>query len=135
MAASIKGLAIAGLVEDLGDLVRGGSVAREELGKHLSEEELALLDEEFDAFRWYPIATYEALTTALFLTTRSGGEDQLRARGEAAAERLLEKGLYQQLDALAEASTWTPETYAWRVRLIASLQPSAWDRSSPALVR
>ena len=124
MAASIKGLAIAGLVEDLSALLASGTVTCEELGKHLAEDELALLDGQLDGIRWYPIATYEALTTALLQATHSAGKNRLRARGEAAANRLLEMGLYQQLDALAENSSWTRENFASSVRLIATLHGS-----------
>jgi hypothetical protein len=122
MAPGIKGLAIVALIEDLGRLLRDGVFSEDEIAKHLGPTELALLDGEFDPFRWYPIETYQTLTAALLRLTCGEGLAWLRARGAAAANRLLERGLYQQLDALKEGgNAWSAENYKARIRLIVTL--------------
>lgn len=133
MEPSIKGLAIAGLVDDLGRLLQEGRVSEEEIAKLLGPAEHALLEGEFDPFRWYPIETYQNLTSALMKLTRGEGLLWLRARGAAAARRLLERGLYQQLDALkGSGGYWSAENYKARIRLIVTLHGSLlsfskWD--------
>jgi hypothetical protein len=126
MVPSLKGLAIAGLVADLNALESGGAATRDELAKHLDSDQLAVLD-DFDGFRWYPVPIYEALVEALVRltgTADAGTSPWLRARGAAAAQRLLERGLYQQLNSLTETDSWTTENQISRVRMIASLQGS-----------
>ena len=125
MKNAIKGLAIASLVEDVRQRIRSGDLPESEIGKRLAPEDLAVLDEALDPFGWYPIACYERLTEALRAWTPGADEAWLRERGAAAARRLLERGLYQQLDALRQGRrAWTPETYLSRVRLIATLHGS-----------
>ncbi len=48
----------------------------------------------------------------------------------AAARRLLDGGLYQQLDALRDGFTWAPENSLARVRLIVTLHGSLMNFSS-----
>lgn len=124
MTDGIKGLAISSLVDDVRQLVGAGGVSEAEVGKHLEAEDLALLEEELDPFGWYPIESYERLTNGLLHLTGNKGVPWLRERGAAAAQRLLERGLYQQLDALKEGYTWATDNYLTRVRLIVTLHGS-----------
>lgn len=124
MPNAIKGLAISSLVGDVRELVGAGGISEAEIGKQLVAEDLALLDEELDPFGWYPIECYERLTNALLHLTENDGIPWLRQRGAAAAGRLLEGGLYQQLDSLRDGFSWTPENSLARMRLIVTLQGS-----------
>ncbi|MCP5056695.1 MAG: hypothetical protein GY937_08205 [bacterium] len=129
MPNAIKGLAISSLVGDVRELVNVGEVSEEEIGKHLTAEDLALLGEELDPFGWYPIECYERLTNALLHLTENDGVPWLRERGAAAAQRLLAGGLYQQLDSLRDGYDWTPENALARMRLIVTLQGSLMNFS------
>lgn len=130
MIPSIKGLAIAGLVEDLNRWLREGRASEHRLAKHLEPGDLALLEDGFDPFRWYPIETYERLTAALRDVTKERGVDWLCARGAAAARRLLEGGLHQQLDSLKRGdASWNIQSYASRIRLIVTLHNALLDFS------
>lgn len=124
MTDAIKGLAISSLVDDVRKLVNAGGFSEAEIGKYLGAEDLALLEEELDPFGWYPIESYERLTEALLQLTGDGGVPWLRERGAAAARRLLEGGLYQQLDALKDGISWGADDSLARVRLIVTLHGS-----------
>lgn len=129
MPNSIKGMAISSLVGDVREVVHAGGVSEEEIAKHLTPEDLAMLGEELDPFGWYPIECYERLTDWLLSLAENGGVPWLRERGAAAARRLLEGGLYQQLDSLRDGYDWTPENALARMRLIVTLQGSLMNFS------
>lgn len=124
MKNAIKGLAIRRLVDDLRALVNDGDFSEAEIGKHLEAGDLALLEGEFDPFSWVPIESYERLQNALRDWNGNEGTVWLHERGAAAARRLIEGGLYQQLDALQEGHPWAKAPSLARIRLIATLNDS-----------
>jgi hypothetical protein len=97
---AIKGSAVTALVEDVARCLEEGRVSLEEVEARLEPEDVALLEEKISPAKWYPIDQYRRLTDLLFEFTGDGRdfETYLKERGAAAAERLMQSGLYQQLD-------------------------------------
>lgn len=101
MEPSIKGAVIAKLVEDAQALLERSGDARERLETELSAETLALLDHKLAIGSWYPIAQYRELTELLWREEGDGRIEYLHERGRVIIQRLMEGGLYQQLNYLA----------------------------------
>lgn len=96
---SIKGSVFRGVVEDLRRLRDEGGVSQAELERELAPEDRQLLEGRVLDASWYPIACYVRMTD-LLCAKAGGGVDTYVARGEASARRLLEAGLYSQLEFL-----------------------------------
>ena len=94
---SIKGSVFASVVEDVERLVREGRVSREEIEAKIGEEASSHLDESIQPSLWYPIESYRVLSEVLMEFEGGGRMEYMFERGERSAERLLAKGLYEQL--------------------------------------
>jgi hypothetical protein len=102
---SIKGSLFEAVVADVNALVAAGRITREELEARLEAADLPYLEEKIGAGFWYPIETYRRLLETL--RDVEGGaraNAYLRERGATAARRLIEGGLYRQMD--ASVDTW-----------------------------
>ena len=97
---SVKGAWITRLVEDVKKLLARNEPDRAKLEAQLSSETLALLEGEVEIGRWYPVAQYTELTELLWREEGDRSIVYLHQRGEDAMRRLMEAGLYQQLDYL-----------------------------------
>ncbi|HVP31584.1 MAG TPA: hypothetical protein VMW35_20740 [Myxococcota bacterium] len=97
---SIRGRIFAPAMEDLRKLVAHGVVSREDLKRWLGPSDLKLYDAELLEIEWYDVRAYGHLLAALRDLEGHGDDDYLRARGARSAERLLNAGLYQQLEYL-----------------------------------
>jgi hypothetical protein len=97
---SIKGSVFAGVVEDVRKLVDGGAIARSKLGSWLQPEDLGLLDEKILVSVWYDIRSYQRMCELLRDVAGNGSNEYLRERGRETARRLLQGGLYAQLEYL-----------------------------------
>jgi hypothetical protein len=100
---SIKGRIFATAIEDLTKLLAAGELRREELGRWLKPGDLPVLDQPIVATEWYCIQTYARVCTLLRDVAGGGNDDYLRKRGERSALKLLEAGLYAQLEYLKRA--------------------------------
>lgn len=100
---AIKGRIFATAVEDVTKLLAAGELRREELPRWLQPEDLAALEQPVVATEWYAIQTYARVCTLLRDVVGGGSDDYLRERGKRSAERLLEAGLYAQLEYLSRA--------------------------------
>lgn len=101
----IKGSLFETVANDVRALVERGALSREALEARLEPDDLPLLEEKIGAGFWYPMGTYQRLLETL--RDVEGGRDPrayLRERGASAARRLIEGGLYRQMDASVE--TW-----------------------------
>ena len=94
---SIKGSAIAAVIEDVQKLRDSGRLGEEQLEARLEAVDLALLDKRVQAALWYPIESYRRLTELLLDVEGRGHPSYVVDRGARAAERLWEAGLYIQL--------------------------------------
>ncbi len=95
---SIKGSVFAGLVEDVQKLLASGRLKQTELSRWLIAKDLAYLEAPVQPFEWYDIRSYSRLSECLRDVEGGGSNEYLRKRGARNAKRLLEAGLYQQLE-------------------------------------
>ena len=130
--AAIKGSAVITLIEDVAQCVEQGRVSPEALEVQLKPEDVALLGEKVSPVKWYPIDQYRRLTDLLFELAGEGRdfETYLKARGAAAAERLIRSGLYQQLDYATMREKMSPKQMRSEVRLRVSLIAGIVNRGS-----
>lgn len=96
-APSIKGSALATVVEDLQRLRDTGRLAADTLEARLEPEDLALLEVKIQPALWYPIQSYRRLTEVLLELEGRGDTRYLVERGARAAERIWATGVYVQL--------------------------------------
>ena len=97
---SIKGSVFAGVVEDVTKLLASGRASREEAARWLEPADFALLEEPVVITRWYDIHAYARMGTLLRDVEGEGSNEYLRDLGRKTARRLLESGLYSQLEYL-----------------------------------
>jgi hypothetical protein len=94
---SIKGSAMAAVVEDVQKLRDSGRIGAAQLEARLERADLELLDSKVQTALWYPIESYRRLTELLLDVEGRGDPQYVADRGARAAERLWEAGLYIQL--------------------------------------
>jgi len=97
---SVKGSLIAATVEDVKKLVEAGTLSEEELERRLEADDLEVLSRGVQMVGWYDIRIYARMLEILKDVEGGGSNDYLRLRGARSAERLLNAGLYQQLEYL-----------------------------------
>ncbi len=97
---SIKGSVFAEVVEDVNKLLERGEIPEEEITRWLLPEDRKLLSTPISISSWYDIRSYGRINELLRDAHGEGGNELLRSRGAATADRLLEAGLYAQLEFL-----------------------------------
>lgn len=95
---SIKGSVFAALVEDIQKLLAAKRLKAEELTRWLNPKDLGYLEAPVQPFEWYDIRSYGRMSELLRDVEGGGSNEYLRKRGARNAKRLLEAGLYQQLE-------------------------------------
>jgi hypothetical protein len=100
---SIKGSVFASVVDDVRKLLAGGELRRDEASRWLEPGDFALLEREIHVSHWYDIRLYSRLSLLLRDVVGGGDNEFLREKGRATARRLLEAGLYAQLEYLQRA--------------------------------
>ena len=84
---------------------------------------MALLETKIQPTSWFPISGYRSLTRFLWEFEGNGAVDYLRRRGEAAADRILAAGLYQQLDFLTQRfAPMNMDVFRHDLKLVVTLQ-------------
>jgi len=101
---SVKGSVFVAIVEDVQKLLAAKRVKREELGRWLEPRDVAVVDAPVHAHEWYDVRIYARLSELLRDVEGGGRNEYLQKRGERTAKRLLDAGLYAQLDYLKAAS-------------------------------
>jgi hypothetical protein len=101
---SIKGTVFLGLVEDVQKLLAKKALKREELSRWLQPKDLAFVDSAVQPHEWYDIRVYARLSELLRDVEGKGKNEYLVKRGERSARRLIDGGLYSQLEYLQAAS-------------------------------
>ena len=97
---AIKGSVFRGVIDDLRRLRDEGAIAPEKLEDRLTTEERDWLDSEVCPGTWYPIESYARLTDLLCEIEAGDPIPYFRGRGAKNAQRLIESGLYTQLEFL-----------------------------------
>jgi hypothetical protein len=108
---SIKGSVFAGVVEEVKKLLASGELGKTDAARWLQSEDLLLLDQTISVSNWYAIGSYTRMNELLREVVGGGSNEYLRDCGRQTARRLLEAGLYAQLEYLqrAEVSRVTEE--------------------------
>jgi hypothetical protein len=97
---SVKGSVFGGVVEEFRKLVAGNELTREQASRWLRPGDLDLIDAPVSIASWYDVGTFARLNELLRDVVGGGSNEYLRERGRESARRLLEGGLYSQLEYL-----------------------------------
>jgi hypothetical protein len=99
-APSIKGTIFGPVAEEIQALRESGRISDDELAACLEAKDIELLEEKALVASWYPIDTYARYLD--LLCKKEGGDDPhyFETRGSMSARRLMDAGLYSQLDLL-----------------------------------
>lgn len=97
---SIKGSVFSGVVEEVNKLLEGGSVSRKDAARWLETYDFAQLGQPVLITSWYDIRSYARMNELLRELAGQGSNEYLRDLGRQTARRLLEAGLYTQLEYL-----------------------------------
>jgi hypothetical protein len=129
---SIKGSVLERLVEDVNQLREQGRISSEDLEARLDPEDLELLDQKLMSAKWYPIDCYRRLTEVLLDIEGFGSKDFLHRRGQAVADRLIESGIYQQMERLKSRDTEAGSIgeFTRRAKLTASIYGAVFNFTS-----
>lgn len=134
---SIKGSVFAAVVEDVNKLVSSGKLEESELERWLRPEDLRQLGQEVLVSSWYDIGMYARMNELLRDVAGEGSNEYLREGGRRTARRLLESGLYAQLEYLhrtelqrAEGAQARFEAFGRDLRKLASLSRSILNFST-----
>lgn len=101
---SIKGSVFINLVEDVHKLLASSKLKREELSRWLKPADLEILDAPVLAHEWYDVRVYARMAD-LLRDVEGGGKNEYHVkRGARSARRLLDGGLYGQLEYMQTAS-------------------------------
>lgn len=105
---SIKGSVFSTVVEDVNAAL--AAAGREiDLGRWLEPQDVGLLEQKIVVARWYDIQAYARMNQLLRDVAGGGRNDYLRDRGRHTARRLLEGGLYAQLEYAQRAEVMNAE--------------------------
>jgi len=125
---SLKGSVIVDLVEDIKKLLADGELPRERAERRLSPEDLAVIDGQVLVSNWYGVDFYKRAAELLRDTVGGGRNEYLRERGFRRGQKLIEAGLYQQMEYAPRADVThhdTPEkrfeAYGRDLRLFVTL--------------
>jgi len=97
---AIKGTLFSAVVADLNALVERGRISPEMLESNLEPQDIAHMDEKINAAGWYDVHAYHRIAELLCKVESGGRESYWFERGLRAARRLLEAGIYHQMDYL-----------------------------------
>jgi len=95
---SIKGSVFCAAVEDIQKLLAAKKLKQEELGRWLKPKDLTYLQSPVQPFEWYDIRSYARMIELLRDAEGRTSNDYLKQRGAKNAKRLLDAGLYSQLE-------------------------------------
>jgi hypothetical protein len=131
-APQTKGILLAPVVADVLKLVEDGRISREDLVAELGEEARKVVQDGVSPVSWYAAEVYRDLARVLMKLEGKGPGDfaHIQQRGERAGKRLVESGLYQQIQYLRRTTAkrgkaWVSrEDFERSLRLIVSMQAS-----------
>jgi hypothetical protein len=103
-SATIKGVALQSVVEDVKRLRKSGVISEADLMAAIKSDEVKLLEQAVVPGLWYPLGAYGRLLD--LLCRKEGGDrsEYLIERGARAAERMMNQGAYR--DFLTAANRW-----------------------------
>jgi len=123
-----KGNLLLGAVVAVRRLRDQGRVSAEQLAERLSDAALELVDQRIDVTRWYPVAALCELLDVTWEVAGNGDPEFMRRQGAQTAERLFDRGIYQQLDyAQRTERAQSSDSLVRQARLIATLTGALYD--------
>lgn len=114
---SMKGSLTNELAEDLRKLIADGTVSRGEVERRLTPADLEILDSEIVVSQWYDVWFYSRCAELLRDVLGGGRDEYLFQRGLDKGKKLIEAGLYQQME------------YARRTQVQNEMDPAARFRA------
>jgi hypothetical protein len=128
---AIKGTLFSAVVADLKRLIDEGRISPEMLESRLDPRDVELMDEKINAAGWYDLHAYHRMVELLCDAEGGGRANYWRERGVRAARRLMEAGIYHQMDYLGRTmasseidSTARFNAFAKDMRLLLTIQAS-----------
>lgn len=97
---SIKGSVYANAHEDVNKLLADGTVSRAEAERWLEASDFETLDGPINLASWYDVRSYDRLSRLLCDVEADGDTEYLRGKGRRTARRLIEMGVYAQMEYL-----------------------------------
>lgn len=101
---SIKGSVFAGVVDDVRKLLASDRLKKSEVSRWLKPKDLECLESPIQMHEWYDIRIYTRMSELLRDVEGRGSNSYLVRRGANNAKRLLDAGLYSQLEYTKKAS-------------------------------
>lgn len=114
MTPSVKGSLVLGAVVTVSRHRKAGRVSTGQLEARLGGEALELVDQKIDIARWYPVSAFVELVELDWDLFGGRDPDHVRRSGAVTADRLFDRGIYQQLDYAQRATR--AQSYAALVR-------------------
>jgi hypothetical protein len=99
---SIKGSLVRSSVEELCRHLASGALSRDDLERRLKPEDLDLLDGDMLMSAWIPVASYGRILEALAAAADRRDDAFFVEGGRDSARRMVELGVYRQLDERTE---------------------------------
>ena len=95
---SVKGTIFRAVIDELNGYLSDGVIQRDDLAARCKPDDLDYLDKEIAIASWYPVDTYGRYLR--FLCDRFGGgrREYLMEGGRRSAQRVVDMGVYGQLD-------------------------------------
>ena len=119
---SVKGTLVQAAVAELRELQERGTVSRAALERTLKPDDLEVLDDEILVSAWYSMASYGRMLEVIAAAKGRNGDQDYVETGRQSAQRLVEMGLYRQLD------EHTAERWEERVgKLLLSVASLLWN--------
>jgi hypothetical protein len=103
--ASVKGSVFSGVIEEVRKLLANGDLSRGEAARRLEPGDLELLDSSISIAGWYDVGAFVRLNELLRDVRGGGSNEYLRDLGRESAQRLLDGGLYSQMEYLSRTQT------------------------------
>lgn len=110
---SVKGSVVAEAIEKTRKLLEEGRLSRDQLEARLGPGHLAAFDEPTNVSRWYDLELYKCLAELMYELEGGPRDEYFRRQGFARGKKLIEAGLYQQME------------YVERSQVAAELDPKA----------
>lgn len=128
MKPSVKGVLVVGAMVAVRRLRDGGRVPEEQLAARLGAAALELLDEKIDLGRWYPMQAFCELLDLEWEVAGDRDPAHMIRAGALTADRVFDRGIYQQLDYAQRAERAnTREDVLRRARLITTVTASFYN--------
>jgi hypothetical protein len=101
---SVKGTLFQNLANELAERVSDGTISASQLASRLEPDELERLDHEIAISSWYPLDLYCRMLEVYALGASGAQGDFLMDSGRRSAQRVIDLGIYSQLDDRTEES-------------------------------